>query len=149
MSIAKEFKDFIGRGNVVDLAVGVIMGVAFGKIVTTLVNDIIMPPLGLLLGKVDFNNLFISLGDKKPESLKAAKDGGIPVLAYGEFLNVVIEFVIVAVVVFMMVKAINRMQRKKEVAPAAPTTKDCPMCCEKIPLAARRCGHCTSELAAR
>jgi large conductance mechanosensitive channel len=146
MSMAKEFKEFIARGNVMDLAVGVIMGAAFGKIVTTLVNDIIMPPLGLVLGKVDFTNLFFTLGDKKADSLKAARDAGIPVFAYGEFINVVIEFLIIAFVIFMIVKGVNKMQRKAEPPPA--TTKDCPMCYEKVPLKAKRCGHCTSEIAA-
>ena len=144
----KEFKEFISRGNVVDLAVGVIMGAAFGKIVTQLVGDVVMPPLGLVLGKVDFNNLFVTLdGGTKPASLKAARDAGTPVLAYGEFINTIIEFLIVAFVVFMMVKAINKLYKKPD-APAAPTTKDCPKCCEKIPLKATRCGHCTSELTA-
>jgi large conductance mechanosensitive channel len=147
MSMVKEFKEFIARGNVVDLAVGVIMGAAFGKIVTTLVTDIVMPPIGLALGKVDFSNLFVALGspDPRPATLKAAKDANVPVIAYGELVSVVLEFLIVAFVVFLMVKMINRMKK-----PAEPptTTKDCPMCAEKIPLAAKRCGHCTSDLAA-
>jgi|SRR5580704_2860092 large conductance mechanosensitive channel len=146
MSIVNEFKEFVSRGNVVDLAVGVIMGAAFGKIVSTLVGDIIMPPLGLGLGKVDFSNRFVALsGGDAPATLKAARDGGVPVIAYGEFINVVIEFLIIAFVVFLVVKAINKLYKKP---PPPAATKDCPMCCEKIPLAAKRCGHCTSELPA-
>ena len=146
MGMMKEFKEFVSRGNVVDLAVGVIMGAAFGKIVTQLVGDIVMPPLGLVLGKVDFNNLFLPLDGTKAASLKAARDAGAPVLAYGEFINTIIEFLIIAFVVFLMVKGINKLYKKAEAPPA--TTKDGPMCCEKIPLKAKRCGHCTSELTA-
>jgi len=145
MAIVKEFREFIARGNVVDLAVGVIIGGAFGKIVTSLVNDVVMPPIGLALGKVDFANLFIVLSEgKKFDTVKAAKDAGVPVIAYGQFANVVLEFIIIAFVVFIMVKAINSMH-KKESAPE--TTKDCPRCCEKIPIKATRCPRCTSDLA--
>ena len=144
MAIVKEFKEFIARGNVVDLAVGVIIGAAFGKIVTSLVNDVVMPPIGLALGKVDFTNLFITLGsDKKFDTVKAAKDAGVPTIAYGMFVNVVIEFLIIAFVVFMIVKAINAARPK---APAAATTRDCPKCLEKVQIKATRCGHCTSEI---
>lgn len=147
MAIVKEFKEFIARGNVVDLAVGVIIGGAFGKIVTSLVNDVVMPPIGLALGKVDFANLFLTLGGdgKKFETVKAAKEAGVPTIAYGQFINIVIEFLIIAFVVFMMVKAINRVKPKVEEPPA---TKDCPKCFEKVSVKATRCGHCTSEIAA-
>jgi large conductance mechanosensitive channel len=144
MSMAKEFKEFVARGNVVDLAVGVIIGAAFGKIVTSLVNDIVMPPIGLGLGRVDFANLFVTLGgDKKYDTLKAAKDAGVPAIAYGQFINVLIEFVIIALVVFLIVKAINTVHKKD----AVPTQKDCPRCFEKVAVQATRCGHCTSEIA--
>ncbi|HSS18995.1 MAG TPA: large conductance mechanosensitive channel protein MscL [Pyrinomonadaceae bacterium] len=139
----KEFRDFIARGNVLDLAVAVIIGAAFGKIVTSLVDGIIMPPIGLLLGKVDFANLFIDLSGQHPATLAEAKEKALPVIAYGAFLNDVIGFVIVAFVIFLIVKAVNR--RKKE---EAATTKDCPFCLSAIPLAATKCSGCTSVLAA-
>src|SRR5713226_7380162 len=134
------------RGNVVDLAVGVIIGAAFGKIVSSLVEDVIMPPIGKLLGHVDFAGLFINLSGKSYETLKAAKDAGAPTLNYGIFLNSVINFLIVAFCVFLVVKQINRLAAKPASA-AAPTTKDCPQCAMPIPLAAKRCGHCTTQLA--
>ena len=136
----KEFREFIARGNVIDLAVAVIIAGAFGKIITALVEGIIMPPIGLLLGKVDFNNLFIDLSGTHPVSLDAAKKAGTPVIAYGAFLNEVIGFLIIAFVVFLIVKQVNR--RKK----AAPNTKDCPHCLTAIPLAATRCSGCCAEL---
>ena len=142
----KEFKEFAMRGNVVDLAVGVIIGAAFGKIVSSLVDDVIMPPIGRLLGHVDFSGLFINLGDKPYESLRLAKDAGAPTLNYGLFLNSIINFLIVAFVVFIVVQWMNRLT-KKEAPAAAPTTKDCPQCAMAIPLAAKRCGHCTAQLA--
>jgi len=144
----KEFKTFIARGNVVDLAIAVIMGAAFGKIITTLVEGLLMPPLGLLLGKVNFSNLFYVLDSSKgtPVSLAEAKEKSIPVVAYGAFINDIINFLIIAFVIFLMVKAINRMKRPAEAA--APTTKACPHCCTDIPLPATRCPNCTSELAA-
>ena len=142
----KGFKEFAMRGNVVDLAVGVIIGAAFGKIVSSLVEDIIMPPIGRLLGHVDFSGLFINLGDKSYETLAAAKAAGAPTLNYGVFLNTVINFLIVAFAVFLFVQQMNRWT-KKPAAPAAPTTKDCPQCAMTIPIAARRCGHCTAQLA--
>src|SRR5713226_8145317 len=141
----KEFKEFIARANVIDLAVAVIIGAAFGKIVTSLVEGIIMPPIGLLLGKVDFANLFIDLSGTHPASLDAAKKAGIPVIAYGAFLNDVIGFVIVAFVVFLIVKQVNRL---KKVEAAAPPTKDCVYCLTAIPLAATRCSGCCAELTA-
>jgi large conductance mechanosensitive channel len=139
----KEFRDFIARGNVLDLAVAVIIGAAFGKIITSLVEGVIMPPIGLLLGKVDFSNLIIDLSGQHPASLADAKTKGLPVIAYGAFLNDVIIFLIVAFVVFMVVKAVNKAKREE---PAAATTKDCPYCLSSIPLAATRCSGCTSEL---
>jgi len=140
----KEFKDFIARGNVVDLAVGIIIGLAFGKIVTSLVNDIIMPPIGLLLGKVDFTNLFINLSGKPYATLAAAQEAGAATINYGVFINTIIEFLIVALVVFLLVKQINKLM--KPAAPAEPTTKDCPYCFSAIPIKATRCPNCTSQL---
>jgi large conductance mechanosensitive channel len=142
----KEFKEFAMRGSVVDLAVGVIIGAAFGKIVSSLVDDVIMPPIGRLLGHVDFSNLFFNLGDKSFDSLAAAKAAGAPTLNYGLFLNTIISFLIVAFCVFLVVQQVNRWT-KKPAAPAAPTTKDCPQCAMAIPIAAKRCGHCTTQLA--
>jgi large conductance mechanosensitive channel len=142
----KEFKAFIMRGNVLDLAVAVIIGGAFGAIVNSLVQDILMPPLGLILGKVDFSNLFISLSGHTYASLKAAQDAGAPTLNYGLFIQGVINFLIVAFVIFMVVRAANRLQRVQPAPPAEPTTKDCPYCLSSIPLAATRCAHCTSQL---
>lgn len=140
----KEFKEFIMRGNVVDLAIGIIIGAAFGKIVTSLVNDIIMPPIGMLLGQINFSDLFISLTGKKFDSLDAATKAGAPTINYGLFINNVIDFVIVAFVIFLIVRAINRLKRP---APAAAaTTKLCPFCSTEIPITAKRCPHCTSEL---
>jgi large conductance mechanosensitive channel len=144
--VLKEFKEFAMRGNVMDLAVGVIIGAAFGEIVTSLVEDVLMPPIGQLAGKVDFSGLFISLSGKPYDTLKAAKEAGVATLNYGIFLNNVINFLIVAFVVFLVVQQMNRLTRKP--APAVvPTTKDCPQCAMPIPLAAKRCGHCTSQLA--
>lgn len=140
----KEFKEFAIRGNVLDLAVAVIMGGAFGKIVTSLVNDILMPPIGVLLGKVDFSNLFINLSGQAYASLAEAKAAGAATINYGVFLNTVIDFVIVAFVIFLLIKQVNRL--KREAPPAAPTTKECPYCLSTIPLKATRCAHCTSEL---
>lgn len=140
----KEFKEFAMRGSVVDLAVGVIIGAAFGKIVSSLVEDVIMPPIGRLLGHVDFSGLFLNLSDKSYETLAAAKAAGAPTLNYGLFINTVINFLIVAFCIFLVVKQINRFAPKP--APT-PSTKDCPQCAMPIPLAAKRCGHCTSQLA--
>jgi large conductance mechanosensitive channel len=141
----REFKEFIARGNVIDLAVAVIIGVAFGKIVTSLVEGVIMPPIGLLLGKADFSNLFIDLSGQHPVSLAAAKEKGLPVIAIGAFLNDIVSFLIIAFVVFLIVKAVNRL---KAAPPPPPNTKDCPYCLTAIPLAATRCSACTSEVAA-
>jgi large conductance mechanosensitive channel len=144
----KEFREFAMRGNVVDLAVGVVIGAAFGKIVTSLVSDIIMPPIGVILGKVDFANLFINLSGAHFDSLDAAKKAGAATLNYGLFLNTVLDFVIVAFAVFILVKQINRLQRQ-EPAAAAPTTKECDFCYTSIPVKATRCPHCTSNLPAK
>ena len=145
MSVASEFKEFVSRGSVVDLAVGVLIGASFGKIVTSFTNDILMPPIGLVLGKVDFSNLFINLSDKGPfKSLAEAKAAGAATLNYGLFINTVLDFLIVAFAIFLLIKQINRFKRP---APAAaPTTKECPQCAMAIPIAAKRCPQCTSVL---
>jgi large conductance mechanosensitive channel len=143
----KEFKTFIMRGNVVDLAVGVIIGGAFGAIIASLVNDIIMPPIGLLLGNVNFSDLFINLTSKSYTSLDAAKKDGAAVIAYGNFINTLISFLIIALVVFLVIKAINGMTPPKPVPPPPPPTKDCPYCTMAIPIKASRCPNCTSQLA--
>ena len=142
----KEFKEFAMRGNVLDMAVGIIIGAAFGKIVNSLVNDIIMPPIGRLLGKVDFSSLFINLSGQEVPSLAAAKEMGAPTLNYGVFINTVIDFVIVAFAIFLLIKQVNRFMKKKEEPAAAPTTKDCPHCFSSIPIKATRCAFCTSTL---
>lgn len=144
----KEFKEFAMRGNVLDMAVGIIVGAAFGGIVTSLVNDVLMPPIGLLLGKVDFSNLFITLAGQEYASVAQAKAAGAATINYGVFLNTVINFVIVAFAVFLLVRQVNRLRRQPEPALAAPTTKDCPYCFSSIPIKATRCAHCTSELRA-
>ena len=146
MAVMKEFREFIARGNVIDLAVGVIIGAAFGKIVTTLVEGIIMPPIGLVLGRIDFSSLFYVLDASQgiPASLADAKAKGIPVIAYGQFINDVIGFLIVALAVFLLVKQVNRL--KREGPPPAPATKDCPYCATGIPIKARRCPNCTSDV---
>ena len=141
----KEFKEFAMRGNVLDLAVGVIIGAAFGKIVSSLVDDIIMPPIGKALGHVDFSNLFINLGDTSYPTIAAAKAAGSPTLNYGLFLNAIINFLIVAFAIFLLVRMVNKWATKPAPA-AAPTAKDCPQCAMPIPLAARKCGHCTSAV---
>ncbi len=146
MIMLKDFKAFIMRGNVIDLAVAVIIGAAFGKIVTSLVNDVIMPPIGLLLGKVDFSELYINLSGTPYGSLKAAKDAGAATISYGVFLNAVINFLIVGFAVFMMVRMVSKLHRKEEAGPAAPTTKECPYCASTIAIKATRCPNCTSDL---
>ena len=146
----REFKEFAMRGNVIDMAVGIVIGAAFGSIVTSLVNDIIMPPIGLLLGGVDFASLFILLkaGDPAPPyaSLVDAQAAGAVSINYGLFINAVISFIIVAFAVFLIIRAINRMRREEEAPPAAPTTRECPYCLSTIPIKATRCPHCTSQL---
>jgi len=142
----KEFKAFAMRGNVIDLAVGVIIGGAFGKIISSLVADIIMPPIGLLMGKMDFTNMFLTLSGNKFATLEEAKAAGAVTLNFGLFLVALIDFLIIALVLFLLLRPINRLTRKPEPAPAAPTTKECPYCFSTIPLKAVRCPNCTSEL---
>ena len=144
----KEFRDFAMRGNVVDMAVGIIIGAAFGSIVKSLVADVIMPPIGVLLGGVDFSDIFINLSGGDYASLAAAKEAGAATINIGVFFNAVISFVIVAFAVFLLVKSINKLKREEEAPKAEPTEKDCPHCLSKIPIKATRCGHCTSQLEA-
>ncbi|MEQ8191169.1 MAG: large conductance mechanosensitive channel protein MscL [Candidatus Eremiobacterota bacterium] len=144
----KEFKEFIMRGNVMDMAVGIIIGGAFGKIVNSLVADVIMPPIGLLLGKVNFSNLFINLSGTDCATLDEATKAGIPVLKYGLFINTIIEFLIVAFAVFIMIKVVNSIKREKEQAPPPADTKECIYCYSKIPIKATKCPNCTSEIKA-
>lgn len=146
MGMMKEFREFAMKGSVVDLAVGVIIGAAFGKIVTAFVNEILMPPLGLLLGKIDFNNLFINLSGVHYQTLKAAREAGAPVIGYGAFLNTILDFVLVAFAIFIVIKQINRMRR--EPPPAPPDTQDCPFCATAIPVKAVKCPHCTADIGA-
>jgi len=141
----KEFKEFIARGNVIDLAVAVIIGAAFGKIVTSLVEGVLMPPIGLALGKADFSNLFIDLSGQRPISLADAQLKGLPVIAYGVLINDIVNFLIIALVVFLVVRAVNRL---KAAPPPPPNTKDCPRCLTAIPLAASRCSACCADLPA-
>lgn len=140
----KEFKEFVMRGNVMDMAVGIIIGAAFGKIITSFVSDVLMPPIGLLLGKVDFSNLFINLSSTHYDTLKAAKEAGAATINYGVFLGVVVDFIIVAFAIFMVIRQINRMKRSAD--DVAPATKECAFCVSSIPVKAVRCPHCTSEL---
>jgi large conductance mechanosensitive channel len=142
-NLLKEFRAFATRGNVVDLAVGVIIGAAFGKIVTSLVNDIIMPPIGLVLGKVDFSNLFIDLSDKHYATLADAKAAGVPTINYGLFINTTIDFLIVAFVIFLLIQQMNKFMKKPD-----PTVKDCPRCFSSISLKATKCPQCTADIAA-
>ena len=142
----KEFKEFVTRGNVVDLAIAVVIGAAFGKIITSFVDDILMPPIGLALGNVDFSNLFVNLSGKAYPSVAAAKAAGAATLNYGIFLNQIINFLIIAFAIFLLIKQINRLQRPASAPAAAPTTKECPYCLSTIPIKATRCAHCTAEL---
>jgi large conductance mechanosensitive channel len=137
----KEFREFVARGNVIDLAVGVIIGGAFGKIVSSLVSDVLMPPLGLVLGRIDFSNLFINLGEKPVKTIAEAKALGQPTLNYGVFIDNIIQFFILAFCVFMIVRAVTKIYKP------SVTTKPCPYCAENVPLTAKKCGHCTSDLA--
>jgi large conductance mechanosensitive channel len=140
----KEFKDFAVRGNVIDMAVGIIMGAAFGKIVSSFVKDIVMPPIGKLMGGVDFSSLFINLSDTAYGSLAEAQEAGAATINYGVFVNTVLDFVIVAFAIFMVVRQMNKL--KKQPPPPDPTSKDCPQCLMSIPIKAARCGHCTTQL---
>lgn len=139
----KEFREFAARGNLLDLAIGIILGTAFGKIITSFVNDVLMPPIGLLLGNIDFSNLFINLSGTSYVSLAAAKEAGAPVIAYGAFINSVIDFLIVAFVMFLIVRQVNRLHKKEE---EEKTTRQCPYCMSEISIKATRCPHCTSAL---
>ena len=141
----KEFKEFAVRGNVMDMAVGIVIGAAFGKIVSSFVNDMLMPPIGLLMGKVDFSNLFVTLGGPSYATLAEAQAAGAPTIRYGLFINTIIDFLIVSFAIFLVVQQINRLKREE---PQAVTTKECEYCCAQIPLKARRCPSCTSELRA-
>ena len=140
----KEFKDFAMKGNVLDMAIGVIIGGAFGKIISSLVSDVLMPPIGMLMGKVDFSSLFINLSGTPQPSLAAAKAAGSPTINYGVFLQATFDFIIIAFVIFLLVKQVNRL--KKPEPTAAPTTKDCPHCLSAIPIKATKCAHCTSTV---
>lgn len=142
----QEFKKFALQGNVVDMAVGIIIGASFGKIITSIVNDVLMPPIGLLVGRVDFSGLFVNLSGTPYATLAEAKAAGAPTINYGLFLNTVLDFVIVALVIFLLVKQINRLKSQKPAPAAAPTTRDCPRCVSSIPLRATRCPFCTSDL---
>ena len=146
----KEFKEFAMRGNVLDMAVGIVIGAAFGAIVTSFVADVIMPPIGLLLGNIDFSSLFIILKEGKVPgpyaSLAAAKAAGAVTVNYGVFLNTIISFLIVAFAIFLLIRNVNKLKREQEAPPAAPTTKECPFCLSTIPMKAVKCAHCTAEL---
>jgi large conductance mechanosensitive channel len=144
----KEFREFAMRGSVLDMAVGIIIGAAFGKIVTSMVADILMPPLGMLMGKVDFTSLFVNLSGQPYPSLAAAKAAGAPTINYGVFLQTVLDFVILALVIFLIVRQVNAWTKKPDAPPAPATTKPCPYCVSEIPLKATRCAHCTSEVKA-
>ena len=141
----KEFREFAARGNVIDLAVGVIIGAAFGKIITSLVNDVIMPPIGMLIGRVDFKNLYVALDGQRYPSLAEAQKAGAVTINYGQFLNTILEFLVVAFVVFLMVRQLNRLKTPEPTAPAADA-RDCPFCISRIPITATRCPHCTSDV---
>lgn len=145
MTVLKEFREFAARGNVIDLAVGVIIGAAFGKIVTSAVNDVIMPPIGMMLGRIDFADLFVALDGGTYQSLEAAKAAAAPVLAYGQFLNTIIEFLIVAAAVFLMVRQINRLKTPTP-TPPSEEARDCPYCFSRVSSKASRCPQCTSDL---
>ena len=147
MGFVGEFKEFAMKGSVLDMAIGIVIGVAFGNVVNSLVKDVIMPPIGLLLGKADFANMFVSLNGVHYDTLAAAQAAGAPTINYGTFINSVITFLIIAFVVFLLVRQVNAMKRKP--MPPAPNTKDCPYCKENIPLTAVRCPHCTSEIGAK
>jgi large conductance mechanosensitive channel len=149
----KDFKEFVMRGNVVDMAIGIVIGAAFGTIVKSFVDDVLMPPIGLLLGNADFSNLFLTLKEGAKAagpyaSLAAAKAAGAVTLNYGFFINTIISFIIIAFAVFLLIKGINRMKREQEAPPAEATTKECPFCIAAIPIKATRCPHCTSQLTA-
>ena len=140
----REFREFAMKGNVLDMAVGIIIGAAFGKIVTSLVQDILMPPIGKIMGGVDFTSYFISLSGERFATLAAAKAAGAATVNYGVFINTILDFLIVAFAIFLLIKQVNRMRRVEAPAPATPTAKECPMCLSSIPIKAKRCAYCTS-----
>jgi large conductance mechanosensitive channel len=140
----KEFKEFAMRGNVLDMAVGIIIGAAFGKIISSFVADVLMPPISLLMGNIDISSKFIDLTGQNFATLKAAKDAGAATINYGIFINTIIDFLIVAFAIFLLIRQVNKLKRPQPAA--APTAKDCPFCASSIPLAAKRCPHCTSQL---
>lgn len=144
----KEFKDFVTRGNVLDMAIGIIIGAAFGKIVSSFVSDVLMPPIGLLLGRVDFANLYVNLSGGSYSSLADAQAAGAATINYGLFINTVLDFIIVALAIFLVIRQVNRMRAQPEPVPAEPTTKKCPYCLSEIPIKATRCPNCTSQLGA-
>ncbi len=144
----KEFKEFAMRGSMLDMAIGIILGAAFGKIIASLVSDVLMPPLGLLLGKADFSDYFVNLTSQHYATLADAHKAGAAVIAYGSFVNTIINFLIVAFAIFLLIRQINRLKRKKEEAPPPATTKECPYCVSAIPIKATRCPQCTSSLQA-
>ena len=146
--MVKEFKEFVARGSVLDMAIGIIVGAAFGKIVTSFVNDVLMPPIGLLLGRVDFANLYVNLSGGSYASLADAQAAGAVTINYGVFINTVLDFIIVALAIFLVIRQVNRMRREPEPVPAEPTTKECPYCLSEIPIKATRCPNCTSQLSA-
>lgn len=148
MGLIKEFKEFAVKGNVIDLAVGVIIGGAFNKIVSSLVDDIVMPPIGMIIGRVDFTNLFFTLGPEEYATLAEAQKAGAATINYGQFINNVIQFIIMAFVIFLIIRQINRLKRKEEVKPATPDTKECPFCITKIAAKATKCPQCTANLPA-
>ena len=141
----KEFKEFATKGNMLDMAVGIVLGAAFGRIISSLVGDVLMPPIGWVIGRVDFSNLFFALSETHYASIADAKKAGVPIIGYGVFINSIIDFLIVAFALFVIIKQVNRL-RRPEPAPAAPATKECPYCISSIPLKATRCPQCTSEL---
>jgi large conductance mechanosensitive channel len=143
-----DFKAFVMRGNVLDMAVGIVIGAAFGKIVTSFTNDVLMPPIGLALGKVDFSNLFVNLSGTTYASLAEARAAGAPVIAYGQFVNVILDFLIVAFAIFLLVRAVERLRRKEDQAPAAPASRECPEGLSEIPVGASRCRFCTATVRA-
>ncbi|MGH9461508.1 MAG: large-conductance mechanosensitive channel protein MscL [Vicinamibacteria bacterium] len=144
----KEFKEFAMRGNVLDMAVGIILGAAFGKVITSLVNDLLMPPIGMLLGRVDFGSLFLNLSGTDYPTLAAAQEAGAPTINYGIFLNTVLDFLIVAFAIFLLIRQVNRLKRKEDAKAPEPVTKECAFCFSSIPIKATRCPNCTSELKA-
>jgi large conductance mechanosensitive channel len=144
----KDFKEFLMRGNMLDMAVGIVIGAAFGTVITSLVDDIIMPPIGMLLGGVDFQNLFITLGGGDYATLAEAQEAGAATINYGLFINNIIAFLIIGLAVFLLIRGFNRLRKEEEKPPAEPTTKECPECLSEIPIAAHRCAYCTTALEA-